>query len=711
MSPALVRLVLAGDRESRRRLVGIAAGMMLGVALVLMLVSAYQAFGARSLRSTWVLTIAGDTTPLSPDVVLDSGHVATATTNDFHGDQVIQVLKVAATPDSTVHIPGAPRIPAAGEYIASPALAERIAATPADELGDRYGTSIGTLDPGVVEGPESKVIVVGTSLSEVVATSSTGGAQVRTEFIGYEYASISYRIVAVVGAFAVLIPVLLLIGIVTDLGAAQRAERFATLRLIGATPGGVARLAALETGIVSGIGSLLGVGLYFACIPLAARLRAGTSSFYPSDLVSSPFVIACCVVVTMVSATAVAWWRTRRAGLGPLGVSRERIENPPSALSLIPLAVGLITLGVGPLVGTQDDLVPRFPLLIGGFLLTMTGILLVGPLFTWWVARISATRVRSAAAVMGLGRVMRHPRNSFRTVAGLVIAMFVITVFAVAMTGTAGARKIKQGTGYLPVSIVVARTADDPAQAMQRLTATAGVTTTVTGSFPAQEEGKRVVLSRPDAEAMGMSQLPEGADHVSVSVGWLTSKQADPQPAEAPTTPETLVLVATDGDQHSIERVRTILAPMATMPVFTLPDLTRMDSMALENQFAGMTIVGIIVAGCISAVSMAVSGIAGVLAGRRVYSLLGLIGMPVATLRRMIAQQTLTPFVTVVALSIGSGTFTAWALVSGVSSRHIDWPSPLYLSVFAGCAVMILLSILATAKAGGRVIGTTTRFE
>ena len=705
MNPALARLILTSDRTSRRRLAGIAAGTMLGVALVLMLISAYQAFGARSLRSTWVQLEAGRQQKLTPDTVLDTAHVGAVTTTEVHAGQMIWVLKVAATPGSTVRIPGVPRIPAAGEYVASPALAKRIASVPADELGQRYGTPIGTIDPGAVEGPDSLVVVVGATIPSIVNTQ--GEAQIRTDFVGYEYASTAYRVVAVIGAFAVLIPVLLLIGIVTDLGSAQRGERFATLRLIGATPSWVARLSALETGVVSGIGSVLGIGLYLATIPLAARLRVGSSTFYPGDLVCGPPVVIGCVVVTTLAATVVAWWRTRRADIGPLGASRERLETAPRWVSLLALLIGLALLGVAPhLKITRWPLLPA-TLVISGFLLTMIGIVMVGPLLTWWTARCGVSQARSAAAVMGLSRVIRHPRSCFRTVAGLVIGLYAITVFVVAMTAAAGVPQIRQGPDFLPVSTVVASLTEDPEPVLQRLGHTPGVTATVT----AHQSGNGIVMTRAGAAAMGVSRLPD-TEYVCLSIAWLSNEPANPQPTEAPRTPANLLFAATDADPHSLERVKTVLlTDPSTETTFLRTDRSEISAHAPENQFAAMAVVGVLIACGVSAVSMTVSGISDVLAGRRVYGLLRLAGMPAATLRRTIAYQTLAPFLTVVTASIGLGVFSAWAVVTGVSRRQIGWPDPVYLSVLAGCAVMILVAVLAITRAGIRMVGTTTRFE
>ena len=333
---ALTRLLVANDRSARRRLVGIVAGVMVGVALFLMLLAAAQAFPERSMRSTWAsialqpgLSQQSSHTDLQPDHVLKDSELAVASGFDIVDDQPITVLRVALPESGTtsVRVPGSDVVPKQGEYLASPALAKRIASLPADQLGDRYGKQVGVLAPDAVEGPDSMVAVVGTDPGTVASSQAYIPPQVVTSFQGVPYENEAYRIATLIGAIAVLVPALLLVGIVTDLGAAQRAERFATLRLIGATPQQVARTAALEIGATTFVGALAGVALYLALIPLAAQITLKSSRFYYSDLLRSPVNAVIAVVVTTAGAAAVAWWRTRRADLGPLGGSRERTER------------------------------------------------------------------------------------------------------------------------------------------------------------------------------------------------------------------------------------------------------------------------------------------------------------------------------------------------------------------------------------------------
>ena len=416
---ALARLIVAGDRSARRRLLGIVAGVMVGVAVFLLLTAAYQAFGERSRRSTWHTPITASPTALMPDTELTAHTAGAASALDHVGDRTVTVLLVAATQDTRVRIPGSDVVPRPGQYLASPAMADLIASMPADQLAERYGRQAGVLSEDAVEGPDSLVLVVGMEAPRLAAWQGSEQPQVVTGFVGHDYAAQAYRIVAAIGALAILAPVLLLIAIVTDLGAAQRAERFATLRLIGATPGRVARLAAAETAATSALGAVAGIVLYLALIPAAARLTIGSSRFFARDLLTSPLVMILTAVGVVGGATAVSWWRTRRADVGPLGASRERRERAPRPVRLLPLLLGLAGLTAVRLIGTTMSTTALAALLIGSFLSTMLGLLWAGPLLTCWAARAARRRARTAAQVMGLGRLVQHPRAAFRAVGGL----------------------------------------------------------------------------------------------------------------------------------------------------------------------------------------------------------------------------------------------------------------------------------------------------
>ena len=732
---ALTRLLVANDRSARRRLAGIVAGVMVGVALFLMLLAAAQVFPERSLRSSWAdsALLPGWQQPthqdLQPDHVLADNELAVASGLDTVGDETITLLQVAL-PESgatSVTIPGSDVVPRPGEYLASPALARRIASLPADQLGDRYGKQVGILSPDAVEGPDSLVAVVGTDLGTVAASQSHIPPQVVTAFTGVPYENEAYRIAMLIGAIAVLVPALLLVGIVTDLGAAQRAERFATLRLIGATPQQVARTAALEIGATTLVGALAGVALYLAMIPVAAQITLGSSRFYYSDLLRSPVNGVLAVGVTRAGAAAVAWWRTQRADVGPLGGSRERTERRPRLISLAPVVLGMVGLVSTPTVARQDSSLTIY-LLPVSFLCTMLGLLWAGPLLTWWVARGGRALARSAAQVIGFNRIAQHPRAVFRAVAGVVVAVYAMTVFAVAITVAAGTRDVTQGGGRLsPTTLTAVPAGGDEetlGRAVERIAAVPGVTTVAVGRIsgdPGREA--QVVLEADKAEALGAPHVeaPDGA--VSISTRWLYENLAASPVAVSAAEAGTVraqgapvILVGTDpASSGAVERARTALLTsdlvLGSSP--TSPgSVQSIQASAMENQFARLGYIGILIAAGISTVSLGVSTVAALLGRRRVLGLLRLVGMPAGTLRSMVSYETVVPAATALVMSVGLGWLTAWSLVGGVSGRRISWPSLGYWLVLGACLALVAAATLAGARYARRMLaGTTVRFE
>ena len=733
---ALARLIVAGDRSARRRLLGIVAGVMVGVAVFLLLTAAYQAFGERSRRSSWHTPIAASPTALTPDTELTAHTAGAASTLDHVGNRTVTVLLVATTEDTRVRIPGSDVVPRPGQYLASPAMADLIASMPADQLAERYGRQAGVLSEDAVEGPDSLVLVVGMEAPRLAAWQGSEQPQVVTGFVGHDYAAQAYRVVAAIGALAILAPVLLLIAIVTDLGAAQRAERLATLRLIGATPGRVARLAAAETAATSALGAVAGIVLYLALIPAAARLTIGSSRFFARDLLTSPPVMILTAVGVVGGATAVSWWRTRRADIGPLGASRERRERAPRPVSLLPLLLGLAGLTAVRLAGGRLSTTALMTLLIGSFLSTMLGLLWAGPLLTCWAARAARRRARTAAQVMGLGRLVQHPRAAFRAVGGMVVALYAVTLFAVAITAAAGVQGVRTGPGRLnPQALFTTPATADPAaldSVLGRLRAVPGVTTASLGYPQAPQQGQkgrglRLILPVEDARALGAAGADSPTGWVSVDWNWLLGERADPAPAQAPQTdgpsaggpsaagaPGRRGAPAGGPGAGARGRPPRVCAGGAARGAYPVSryDIRAVQASATENQFAALGYIGILIAAGVSTASLAVSTVSSLLARRRVLGLLRLTGMPHAALRRVVAYETLLPVATVLALSIGAAAYTAWVLITGVSARSISWPAGSYYAVVGACLALVGAAVLASARAATRMVsGTAVRFE
>ena len=415
---------------------------------------------------------------------------------------------------------------------------------------------------------------------------------------------------------------------------------------------------------------------------------------------------------------------------------------------MLPLLTGLAGLTAVRVVsrGSEVSATTIGLLLVSSFCLTMLGLLWAGPLLTSWSARLARYGARSAAQVISLGRLAQHPRAAFRAVGGLVIAVYVVTLFAVAITAAVGTTAPAQGAGYLSTTTLytIAGPSDPAALGAveNRLGDVEGVGTVALarmeaprGSGGAEESegsedserdkeqnraGMRLTLSVEDARALGAVGAQSDTGWVSVSSRWLVNAAADPEPAEAPgeEPAPTVLLAGTDGGAGALERARTLMETSdlnLTMYPITRSDRTAVMATAMENQFATLGYIGILIAAGVSTASLAVSTIASLLARRRMLSLLRLVGMPRDVLRRSVAYETLLPVAGVLALGIGAAVYTAWILVTGTSSRSIGWPTGSYYAVVGACLALTGLAIVASARAAGRMVsgsaGGTVRFE
>ena len=727
---ALARLVSAGNRPGRRRLVGIAAGIAVGVALLLMLVGAYSGFGPRSERAV-TGSVVKSNVELKENSALGPGRAGSAVMNDHWRGSHYSILYVAGVAESGLTIPGASALPGPGQAVVSPRLKQMIDASP-DELGGRYGRVIGTISKEGLESPEAITAVVGTTAPKLAASGLD--AKIVEDFAGVDYAGRPYKAIALIGAVATLVPVLLLIAIVTDLGASQRAERFAALRLIGATPRRVAAVAAWETGAVAGVGALAGIALYFAAVPLAARIKVGAGRFYNDDLLVSPGRIAGIAVVTVACAAAVAWRRTLHTDVGPLGQSREPAERPPRAAALLPLALGLGCLGCA-VASARSGARPSTPLIVVGCLLTALGLIAAGPFVTRQLARVGMRRAGKASTVIAFNRIARFPKASFRTVSGMAVAVYTVTVFAVGVTAAAGVRTVTDGPGRLPTSIVAVFSGKAEDRAVERLREEIanepGVRAVAVGRLGGAGKvgalgdrsaaaDQKVILSSAQARALGVAG-PQRSEYVALNIGAvLLNDPLDVEEAAGGMQTRSdvrAIMVRTDGRPATVERVRTrALAgeiPLSASPA-SRADLAAEGVLAPENQFAAIAYVGIVIAALLSAVSLTVSAISSVIQRRRAFGLMRLTGMPRAALRKVVSIEAIAPVAAVFLACLAAGAFTAWAVVITASEgkRTVGSPSLGFYVVLAFCFALTACSTAATVKAAFRVTGEgSVRFE
>jgi hypothetical protein len=358
--PLGLRLAVSGGREAVVRLIVLAIAVGIGVGLLLTAVCAVNAVNTQNDRYAWL-----DTGTSNPAQTGSGGRHggpaaplwALITTDEFNG-QTIYRADVAATGPASPVPPGIPRDPGPGQYYISPALSALLRSAPADELADRYpGHQAGLIGQAGLPSPDSLVIVVGRSAAQMshlpgaakVTTLNTtppsGCGNHATCVIRGGLGPSGVDLVLSVVALALLLPVLIFIGTATRLSAARREQRFAAMRLGGATPRQVSLIAAAESAAAAAAGVAIGFGLFFLLrIPLAAIPFTG-QPFFPAELsLSLPDTLAVALGVPAASAVA-ARLALRRVNISPLGVARRVTPAPPRARRVLPLLAGLADLG------------------------------------------------------------------------------------------------------------------------------------------------------------------------------------------------------------------------------------------------------------------------------------------------------------------------------------------------------------------------------
>jgi hypothetical protein len=364
--PLGLRLVLNGGREAVLRLLVVAGAVGLGVGLLLTTLATTNAVSAWNESHAWAWT-GTSAVPAGPDTGVAPlwWHLS----GDSFDGQLINRVDMAATGPSSPVPPGIAHDPGPGQYYASPALAALLRSTPADELADRYpGHLAGTVGNAALASPNSLVIIIGhtpaqlarmpnstrvTAIATTVpgrfdATTNPGGLQISPPDEGIQGGSVD--LILSVVALAILAPVLIFIATATRLSAARREERFAAIRLVGATREQVSLLAAVESTVAAVLGMAAGFGIFFPLRGPVAGIPFIGEPLFPGDLTLSLKDILAVVIGVPVTAAVAARLALRRVHISPLGVARRTTPKPPRAWRTLPLLAGI----AGPEVGRNE---------------------------------------------------------------------------------------------------------------------------------------------------------------------------------------------------------------------------------------------------------------------------------------------------------------------------------------------------------------------
>ncbi|WP_433366150.1 FtsX-like permease family protein [Actinoplanes sp. CA-142083] len=707
------RMMLAGGRESLARAGLTAAGIAVGVPLILLALSALPIMQSHIDRLAWHRT-----TAQSPATAPDHA-MWLAVTDRYDGHDVIRVHVAALGPRPPVP-PGITRLPGPGEKVLSPALASLIRSVPADQLGDRFpGRDVGRIGPDGLVVTGELVAVVGQTAAEMRAVNGA------VEIAGIEQPGLRLDLAGLWGVFFGLVaalvvgPVVVFVVMTTRVGGVRREVRFAAVRLAGATRFQTAVLAATETAVAAIGGALAGWLAYLLLRPVVAGMvtLGHGSPIFASDIAvpwTPLLVVLAGVPALAVITTLVA---LRPVQLTPLGVRHRGRRRPPSVWRLAPIPLGLIgawfafskandpSVVENPAAQSALSLVSMLSVL-----LTVIGFFLAGAWACMWVSRGLARLTRGAASLIVARRIAADPYATFRMVGGAAIAMYVATTvgFAAAASATTTPASI------LDQGVVAVHTQGTEIPALM------GPEVVV-----ARLNGKQIVVSCEGLARVSVVRCPLPEEESALFLpaeDLFTLPYPNPTSADAIFQPYSIALpaagferlpvqtlfVPTDGTLAAQERVRTLAAVAAPLSRSkTSFDLTSRPVVlpAVTTLLPyGMSFVLIL-----TACSLTVSVIAGVLERRRPFALLRASGVRLGELRRIVLLETGAPLAVTLLLGVGLATVQSLAVVP-----PSEWvvPSAQFLAgLGVGAVIAYAVSLVALPFMETATRLDTARFE
>lgn len=730
-----LRLTLTGGREAATRLLVIAGAVALGVGLLLSVVAGLNAAKQQNLRYAWLNTavVSADPDPSAgsaePSASSSGDGLWWLLREDYHDARSIGRIDVAALgPDAPVP-PGLPRLPGPGEFYVSPALGDLLRDTPAAELGDRFpGQQVGVIGPAGLPSPESLLVVVGRTPAELEPLGAVRVDRLMTGdpatcngcYLGFDKDAMTL-ILSVVAA-ALLFPVLIFIGTATRLAATRREQRFAAMRLVGATPRQITVISAVEATVAAIVGTVAGFGLFLAVRPALAAVPFTGEPFFTTDLSLDTVDVLCVGIGVPLGAVAASWLALRRVRISPLGVSRRVTPKPPGAWRLIPLVAGLAELTY--FVGRRPDSTNgQLTAYLSGFVLILTGLVLAGPWLTMAGARALAGRASRPATLIAARRLADDPQAGFRSVSGLIVALFVTSVATGAITTFVVNRGEPRTDSVATTSLAKTFWPEEgPAPTPEQIPAGLGTipgvrSVTVVHTNP-DPDGWHGVVTCAELERLAVfGSCPTGAqvaavpsDLIGMRAFDLTSdtyvwEAATIAPADVARQPILSVVVDTTSPA-AFEQARTMLAtafPLGRFPASVREwESNAARQMTQFQQLANVIMLASLpIAGC----SLAVSVAGGLSDRRRPFSLLRLTGVQLRTLRRVVALETVVPLLTVAVVAIGTGLLAAHLFLTAQLDYSLRPPDLSFYLMVVGGLVVSLAIIASTLPLLRRITG------
>jgi hypothetical protein len=365
---------------------------------------------------------------------------------------------------------------------------------------------------------------------------------------------------------------------------------------------------------------------------------------------------------------------------------------------------------------------------MAAFAVMIWGIVAAGPWFTVLAARVIGRRGQRASVLLAGRRLEDDPVGGFRAVSGLVLAVFVASVFS-GVTPAVLAEAGDGGSTLVEGSALVVGIAE-------RGVTSAEADGALDGAIAAGADHGIVLHEDPDPDrpltdpALGRSEtrLVACADLAGMGItapcadggtAWVDTGLEELAVEPAPYPSEVLedlqaqlIVLETDGSSAVTDRARTAIvrALPGAIPQLGAEQDAEADRKIVQlnrvvNLALGLTLA---IAGC----SLAVAVAAGIIERKRPFSLLRLAGMRLAELQRTALIEAAAPLLLVALASAGLGLATS-AVIVGIGGG-IVWELPsigYWVGLGAGLALALAVAAATLPLLGRTTAPSTARFE
>jgi hypothetical protein len=229
------------------------------------------------------------------------------------------------------------------------------------------------------------------------------------------------------------IPLLVFVGQCSRIGAPARDRRLAALRMAGATPADVTRVAAAESGLAAGAGALAGLAIYLLGRQLLHHVSGPPRQrvlSLPTDVLPPSWALALIVAALPLAAMLFSSLALRRVAITPFGVLRDARRVPPRAI-----AAGLLLLGAGgmamfagliELLHLDREAQALSAVVFFALFVCAAGGLIAGTASVAAIlGRFLAPRVRSPWLLIASRRMIALPLSASRTGSAVLLAVLV----------------------------------------------------------------------------------------------------------------------------------------------------------------------------------------------------------------------------------------------------------------------------------------------